>query len=113
MANKTKADSQKTRYAILDAAVTMFYRKGFSYVTMAEIADQAEVSRGAVYGHYKNKLEIAVAMVSRAFDTVKLSEKEASESCLQFCNRLGMFYLHLAVDAKSATKSSFYSLHQN
>lgn len=98
MANKTKEDSQKTRNSILDAAVVMFAKKGFSYVTMMDIADQARISRGAVYGHYKSKLEVAVAMVNRAFDSVKLPEKEPSESCLDFCYRLGLYYLHLAVD---------------
>lgn len=98
MARKTKEDSQKTRDSILDAAVIVFATKGLSYVTMADIADQAKISRGAVYGHYKNKLEVALAMVRRSFDGIKLPEKEDNESCLDFCYRLGLFHLHLALD---------------
>lgn len=98
MARKTKEDSQKTRDAILDAALIAILKKGMSYVTMADIADQAEVSRGAVYGHYKNKVEVALAMVKRGFDTLTKLEKSPDESCLDFIYRFGLFHLHLAVD---------------
>lgn len=66
MARKTKEDAQKTRDQILDAAEHVFYRKGFTLTTMADIAETAELSRGAVYGHYKGKLEVATAMAERA-----------------------------------------------
>ena len=33
---------------------------------MGDIADHAGVSRGAVYGHYKNKIDVCVAMSDRA-----------------------------------------------
>lgn len=66
MARKTKEDAQKTRDQILDAAEHVFYRKGFTLTTMTDIAEAAQLSRGAVYGHYKGKLEVATAMAERA-----------------------------------------------
>lgn len=107
MARKTKVESQKTRDAILDAAVIVLGNKGLSYVTMADIADQAQISRGAVYGHYKNKHEVALAMVRRAFDAIILPEKDDNESCLDFCYRLGLFHLHLALDPSDLQKIIF------
>ncbi len=65
MARKTKEDAQKSRDQILDAAEHVFYRKGFTLATMADIAEAAQLSRGAVYGHYKGKLEVATAMAER------------------------------------------------
>ncbi|WP_168209657.1 TetR family transcriptional regulator [Chromobacterium paludis] len=67
MARKTKEDAQKTRDAILDGAEQVFLRKGIANATMADIADAAAVSRGAVYGHYENKMEVCQAMIGRAF----------------------------------------------
>ncbi len=65
MARKTKEDAQKSRDQILDAAEHVFYRIGFTLATMADIAEAAQLSRGAVYGHYKGKLEVATAMAER------------------------------------------------
>ncbi|WP_158253666.1 TetR family transcriptional regulator [Chromobacterium alticapitis] len=67
MARKTKEDAQKTRDAILDGAERTFLAKGVANAAMADIADAAGVSRGAVYGHYENKLEVCQAMIDRAF----------------------------------------------
>lgn len=68
MARKTPEESQKTRDAILDAAEVVFLKKGVTHASMADIAEQAGVSRGAVYGHYKNKMELGLAMCQRAFE---------------------------------------------
>lgn len=98
VARKTKEDSQLTREAILDAAESVIFKKGMSYTTMADIADAANVSRGAVYGHYKGKVEVATAMVSRTLDTIQIIEKLEEESHLQYLYRLGLQHLHLSVD---------------
>ncbi|WP_198414581.1 TetR family transcriptional regulator [Chromobacterium phragmitis] len=80
MARKTKEDSQKTRDAILDGAERVFLDKGIANATMAEIADAAKVSRGAVYGHYDNKMEVCQAMIDRAFalDAMRFPPASAS-----------------------------------
>ncbi|WP_229006952.1 TetR family transcriptional regulator [Methylophilus sp. Leaf408] len=70
MARKTKEDAQKTRDQIMDAAETVFYSKGFTLTTMSDIAESAALSRGAVYGHYKSKLELATAMAERVIEQV-------------------------------------------
>ena len=66
MARKTKEESQRTRDRILDAAEHVFLSKGVASTTMSDIADHAGVSRGAVYGHYKNKIDVCIAMCDRA-----------------------------------------------
>ncbi len=67
MARKTKEDADLTRQAILDAAEQVFLEHGVTNASMAAIADRAQISRGAVYGHYKNKMEVALAMCTRGF----------------------------------------------
>lgn len=78
MARKTKEDAQKTRDQILDAAELVFYSKGFTLTTMADIAEAAMLSRGAVYGHYKGKLEVAIAMAERVIDQVAPFQSDAA-----------------------------------
>jgi len=62
MARKTKEEAQKTREAIIDAAVEMFSAQGVSRTTLLDIARQAGVTRGAVYWHFKNKEDLLGAL---------------------------------------------------
>ncbi len=62
MARKTKEDALKTREAILDAAVESFSILGVSRTTLAQIAKKADVTRGAIYWHFKNKEDLLEAL---------------------------------------------------
>ena len=92
MARKTKEDSQRTRDLILDAAEFIFCEKGVAHASMADIAERAGVSRGAIYGHYKNKTEVALAMCGRALEQPAFpGKREEYESSLLY---LRAQYLH-------------------
>lgn len=62
MARKTKEEALKTREAILDAAVQVFSVRGVSRTTLANIAKEAGVTRGAIYWHFKNKEDLLNAL---------------------------------------------------
>ena len=65
MARRTKEDAQETRNRILDTAEQVFQDKGVSHTTLAEIAKAADLTRGAIYWHFKNKLDLFQAMMDR------------------------------------------------
>jgi len=52
---RSKEDSLKTRRAILIAARKVFAKRGVSQTSMEHIARAAGVTRGAVYGHFRDK----------------------------------------------------------
>jgi TetR/AcrR family transcriptional regulator, transcriptional repressor of aconitase len=54
------------RDAILGAAARLFARKGVSGATMAEIANEADLSAGAIYRYYKSKEELLRAVFDEA-----------------------------------------------
>ncbi len=58
MARKTKEEAEKTRQHILDAALNVFCKKGFVRATLKDIADDAGVTRGAIYWHFKGKVDL-------------------------------------------------------
>lgn len=60
MARKTKEEAEKTRQSILDSALEVFLQKGFVRTTLEEIADEAGVTRGAVYWHFKDKTDLFI-----------------------------------------------------
>lgn len=67
MVRKTKEDAELTRQQIIDAAREVFLVRGVSRSTMEHIATQANVTRGAVYWHFKNKTEIFHALRDQVF----------------------------------------------
>ncbi len=67
MVRKTKEDAELTRQRIIDAARIVFLKRGVSRSTLEHIAAEAEVTRGAVYWHFKNKTDIFYALRDRAF----------------------------------------------
>ena len=67
MVRKTKEVAELTRQRIIDAARTVFLTRGVSRTTLEHIAAEAQVTRGAVYWHFKNKTDIFYAIRDRVF----------------------------------------------
>src|SRR5690606_31637365 len=65
MARRTKEEAQATRAQILDAAERVFHAQGASRASLAEVAKEAGVSRGAIYWHFENKIDLFQAMLER------------------------------------------------
>jgi AcrR family transcriptional regulator len=62
-----KSDSGKrarTRKKLIDAAAEVIGEKGFDRASLQEIAARAGMTRGAVYGNFKNKEELFLALVA-------------------------------------------------
>ncbi|HEY4999807.1 MAG TPA: TetR family transcriptional regulator [Usitatibacter sp.] len=65
MARRTKQEAQETRSRIIDAAEQVFHDKGVANASLEEIAVEAQVTRGAIYWHFKDKAELFDAMMQR------------------------------------------------
>jgi TetR/AcrR family acrAB operon transcriptional repressor len=68
---KTKEDAQITKKQIIAVAVRLFLQKGFSVTTLDEIAQQANVTRGAIYWHFKDKLDIVNELIETEHQNLK------------------------------------------
>lgn len=55
---KTKADALKTRQHLIETAITQFAARGVGNTTLNDIADAAQVTRGAIYWHFSNKTQL-------------------------------------------------------
>jgi len=83
MVRRTKEDAQATRAAVLDAAERVFLQRGVARTSLAEIAQAAGVTRGAIYGHFKDKAALFTAMMERVTlpleaEFVRLAEADAA-----------------------------------
>jgi TetR/AcrR family acrAB operon transcriptional repressor len=65
MVRCTKDEALETRNRILDAAENRFHAQGMAGTSLADVAQAANVTRGAIYWHFKNKSDLFDAMCER------------------------------------------------
>jgi len=61
---------QRTRAALLDAAAAVIREKGYEGTTLAEVAERAGMTRGAIYGNFKNRDELFLAIVAQRWEPI-------------------------------------------
>ena len=64
----TQEYRQAVRDKIIDAAETLFSRNGYYDTSMDEIVRESGLSKGAIYGHFKSKEELFVALQDRQLE---------------------------------------------
>jgi TetR/AcrR family acrAB operon transcriptional repressor len=94
MVRKTREAALATREALIDAAEQVFRREGVTRTSLAEIAAEAGVTRGAIYWHFRDKSELLDAMCERT--VLPLDRALARADCVD--DPLGTIR-RLAVDA--------------
>jgi AcrR family transcriptional regulator len=78
MARKTKADAEETRGRILDAAERLFFAHGVTQTSLEQVAEAAGVTRGAVYWHFSDKVDLFRALHER----VRLPQEDMVEQAV-------------------------------
>lgn len=52
-----------TRARLLEIAATLFIEHGYDAVSLRDIAEAAEVTKGAIYGHFRSKGQLLVEVI--------------------------------------------------
>ena len=65
MVRRTKEDAEITRNRLLDAAQEVFDMKGVTGASLSDVAQAAGLTRGAIYWHFENKVDLFNAMLRR------------------------------------------------
>jgi TetR/AcrR family transcriptional regulator, acrAB operon repressor len=79
MARCTKQEALETRSRILDAAENIFHAQGVSCTSLADVAQAANLTRGAIYWHFKNKSDLFDAMCKRTRLPVEAMVEETAD----------------------------------
>ena len=103
---RTKEDAEKTRQTVLEAALTLFSRDGYSLTTLSRIAKEAGCSRGPIYWHFQTKDDLYEAVLAFSQEPLEtlVAECEAMadrpiDAMDHFIERwLGRRQVHLLVD---------------
>ncbi|WP_431245729.1 TetR family transcriptional regulator [Leifsonia xyli] len=59
--------AERTRIAILDAAAAEFDQHGYEGARLERIVERTGATKGAVYFHFRSKLDIATALVAEKY----------------------------------------------
>lgn len=59
------AKRERTRETLLEAARSVIREKGYERTTLAAVAERAGMTTGAIYGNFKNRAELFVALGQR------------------------------------------------
>jgi AcrR family transcriptional regulator len=59
------------RMEILDAAQRLVYTKGFEQMTIQDILDELQISKGAFYHYFGSKSELLEALIQRTLDAAE------------------------------------------
>ena len=88
---KTKEDAETTKQKIMDAALQLFKSKGFDATRLQDIAKAAGMTRGAIYWHFKNKLDILATLMldmKKRFEVLLKNFQEEDGSAVKKLERL-------------------------
>lgn len=67
---RTKEEAEETRQKLLDAALVVFSHQGYEATRLEDIADEAGVTRGAIYHHFGGKPELYTALLTVMWERV-------------------------------------------
>ena len=61
--------AQATRKALIGLAAELFANRGYAQTSMRDVARQASMTTGAIYGHFRNKADLLAQAVSLRIST--------------------------------------------
>src|SRR4051812_33686288 len=106
MVRRTKEAAAATREQLLEAAERVFRECGVTRTSLDHIANAAGVTRGAVYWHFRDKIDLFDAMCARATSPMQTllerSADDARDGALATLRALCVHALtHLATDPRA------------
>lgn len=70
MARVTRAESkERTRQRLLAEAQRLFRERGYAATSLEQIAEAADVTKGAIYGHFASKEDLLLSAIEAGRDT--------------------------------------------
>jgi AcrR family transcriptional regulator len=106
MKTKQQVVSEFRRTEIVDAARTVFARRGFALGIMDEIAREAGVAKGTLYLYFPSKTEIYKAVLDHDMKTLKKSTLDRLDAAKSLRDKIRAFAL-VRIERAEANKEFF------
>jgi TetR/AcrR family fatty acid metabolism transcriptional regulator len=85
---------QDKRKAILDSAIEVFAKKGFSKANIQEVANKADVASGTVYLYFRNKDDLLLQAMKSMMDSTLSEIKSKIANIETSVEKLFLFFYH-------------------
>jgi AcrR family transcriptional regulator len=108
MKTKQQVVSEFRRTAIIDAARSVFARKGFAGSIIDEIANEAGIAKGTVYLYFRSKKQIYRAVLDQDMEFVKKSTLDAIGAAKSLKDKIRAFTLVRLENAE--TRKEFFRI---
>lgn len=69
---KQQEKSRKSKEKILNAAIKLFSKQGYDNTSLQDIMKETQMSKGAIYHHFKGKQEILQTLTEEAHNEVRV-----------------------------------------
>jgi AcrR family transcriptional regulator len=79
MARKTFEEAQQTRRRIIQIAIQHCKQRGYEGLSLVEVAQEAQVTRGAIYHHFPSKQALFLEMVEQLLGSMGSAILESAE----------------------------------
>ena len=80
--------AEERRAQIMEAALTRFARQGYANTTMDDIAEESDLSKGAIYWYFKSKDELFKAVANAVMESAAAESLQAVVACETSAERL-------------------------
>ena len=99
MARLTRAESkERTRQRLLAEAQRLFRERGYAATSLEQIAEAAEVTKGAIYGHFASKEDLLLGAIEAGRDTTPEYVTMLNDESRPLRERLAEFSHAVAVE---------------
>lgn len=112
---RTKEEAEQTKADILRAALAVFSQTGYEAARLNDIAERAEVTRGAIYHHFDSKAGLYLALIE---DASELGDKAINQAIqeggtlAEIIERILIYSLNLLEDDQRFRQVTSLSLFQ-
>ncbi len=92
----------RTRRALREALITLILEKGYDAVTVQDITDRADLNRGTLYLHYRDKQDLLLSSSADMFDELMAQLTPVTPEHLTMdvpTRNLVLLYQHVAANA--------------
>ena len=107
-------DNLKKKYKFINAAKTLFVRKGYDDTTMIDIAEEAGLSRRTLYSYFESKVEVFQAVVNSEVEKILTQLSDIAKQNMPVQQKIVEFifgYFRLVketVDRNGTLRSGFF-----
>ncbi len=92
MSGKREQNKERTRKAILEAAVALFTTKGYSETSIADLARAAGVGKGTIYSYFQGKSSIFLTFFEEQLEVFNAAIIKTDNGSIPLLERLVTVY---------------------